>query len=319
MGNDKKPIAIYYEQQDWFRPLFAELDKRGTKYVRLDARQHTYNPGGGDGDYKLFFNRMSPSAYTRGNANGIFYTLSYLSHLERNGARVVNGHRAFSVETSKATQISLLKELGLPFPEARVINHASQAVEATKGLRWPIVIKPNIGGSGAGITRFENVEEIERAVAKGKIDFGLDGTALVQEFIPARGGFITRVEVLGGNYLYAIRVYLSGDGYNLCPADICQTTDGTELARAACPVDAPKSGLRVEGYTPPVAVIEAVERIMNAAGIEVGGVEYMIDDRDGKLLYYDINALSNFVADGPRVVGFDPFVKLADYLEQEAR
>ncbi len=66
-------------------------------------------------------------------------------------------------------------------------------------------------------------------------------------------------------------------------------------------------------------MISAVERIMNAAGIEVGGVEYIVDDRDGKLLYYDINALSNFVADGPRVVGFDPFAKLADYLEQEAR
>jgi len=37
----------------------------------------------------------------------------------------------------------------------------------------------------------------------------------------------------------------------------------------------------------------------------------------GKLYYYDINALSNFVADAPRVVGFDAFSRLADYLEQE--
>jgi hypothetical protein len=35
-------------------------------------------------------------------------------------------------------------------------------------------------------------------------------------------------------------------------------------------------------------------------------------------LYYDINALSNFVADGVNVVGFDPFVKLVDWLEAEA-
>ncbi len=57
---------------------------------------------------------------------------------------------------------------------------------------------------------------------------------------------------------------------------------------------------------------------MNAADIEVGGIEYLIDDRDGKLYFYDINALSNFVADGPKVVGFDPFAKLVDFLEQEA-
>src|SRR2546429_8212850 len=57
---------------------------------------------------------------------------------------------------------------------------------------------------------------------------------------------------------------------------------------------------------------------MRAAHIDVGGVEYMIDDRDGQLYYYDINALSNFVADAPRVVGFDPFPRLVDYLEREA-
>jgi hypothetical protein len=58
---------------------------------------------------------------------------------------------------------------------------------------------------------------------------------------------------------------------------------------------------------------------MAAAGIEVGGVEFMVDDRDGQRVYYDINALSNFVADGQKVVGFDSFAKLADWLEAEAK
>jgi hypothetical protein len=82
-------------------------------------------------------------------------------------------------------------------------------------------------------------------------------------------------------------------------------------------VDAPKNGLRVEAYTPPSDVVEAVERIMAEAGIELGGVEYMIDDRDGQIYYYDVNALSNFVADAPRIIGFDPFARLADWLERE--
>jgi hypothetical protein len=94
--------------------------------------------------------------------------------------------------------------------------------------------------------------------------------------------------------------------------------DGDALDRAACPADAPLNGLRVEGYTPPDHVIAAVERIAVAAGIELGGIEYMIDERDGRLFYYDINALSNFVADASRIVGFDPFARLADWLEAEA-
>ena len=65
-------------------------------------------------------------------------------------------------------------------------------------------------------------------------------------------------------------------------------------------------------------MIGACEAIAQGAGIDVGGIESMIDDRDGQRVYYDINALSNFVADGERVVGFNPFAKLVDWLEVEA-
>ncbi len=139
----------------------------------------------------------------------------------------------------------------------------------------------------------------------------------MQEFIPARDGHITRVEVLGGDYLYAINVFGTADNFNLCPADICLTTDGVALDRAACPADAPKNKIRVEGTTPPDDAVADVERIMEAAGIDIGGVEFVVDDRDGQRYYYDINALSNFVADAPRVIGFDPFERLADYLEAQ--
>ena len=309
------PLAIYYEHPDWFRPLFAELDRRGTNYVKLDARRHFYDPGQTKREYGVLFNRMSPSAYLRSEGHGIFSTAGFLAHQERLGTRVVNGRQAFATETSKALQLTLLQGLGLPYPKARVIGDPAAAPAASDGLRFPVVVKANIGGSGAGIVRYDSLEELEQAVHGGRIDMGIDGAALVQEFVPARDGRITRVETLGGKYLYAIHVYTPGDSFNLCPADICQTVDGVELSRGAASADTPRSSLRVEGYTPPPEVIAAVERIMAASGIDVGGIEYMVDDRDGSLLYYDINALSNFVADAPRVVGFDPFAKLADYLE----
>jgi glutathione synthase/RimK-type ligase-like ATP-grasp enzyme len=222
MTTTARPIGIYYEHPDWFRPLFTELDRRGTPYERLDAGRHRYDATNGDGSqYSLVFNRMSPSAYLRGRGHSILYTLNYLAHLEQLGVRVVNGLNAFRVETSKALQLSLLKSLDLPFPAARVINHRSEAPAASEGLRFPVVIKANIGGSGAGIVRFDTRADLERAVGEGRVELGLDQTALVQEFIPARGGHITRVEVLGGRYLYAINVYSTGESFNLCPADIC--------------------------------------------------------------------------------------------------
>ena len=314
---NSRTLAVYYEHPDWFRPLFAELDRRAVPFVALDATRHSYDPRDIEIPYAAVFNRMSPSAYLRGHGHGIFYTLQYLNHLENAGIRVINGQKAFAIEMSKARQLSLLDSLLLPYPRTRVINSPSVAVDAAEGLRFPIVVKANIGGSGAGIVRFDSREELINAVNNNQLDLGIDQTALVQEFIPARGGHITRVETLGGKYLYAIKVFTTGESFNLCPADICQTTDGQELARSACPSDAPRSGLRVEGFTPPPDVIRSVERIVQAAEIDVGGVEYIVDDRDGSLFYYDINALSNFVADAPRVVGFDPHVNLVDFLERE--
>lgn len=311
-------IGIYYEHPHWFTPLFTELDRRGTSHARLHAERHSFDPAE-QPPYDLVFNRMSPSAWLRGHGNAVFYTHHFLAHLERRGVRVINGSRAFHAETSKALQLSVLRELGLPYPRARVINDPADAPGAAGELEFPIVVKPNVGGSGAGVQRFDNAEQLAAAVATRSLELGPDHTALVQEFIPSEEGRITRVEVLGGRFLYAIRVYSSGETFNLCPADVCQTTEGTALVRTACPVDAPKNGLRVEGYEPPRQIVRDVERIAEACGIEVGGIEYAIDERDGRLYYYDINALSNFVADAPRVVGFDPFARLVDFLEKEAR
>ena len=310
-------LGIYYEHPDWYRPLFAELDRRGVGYDAIHADAHLYDPSETTTPYAVVFNRMSPSAWMRGRSHLVFYTLQYLAHLQRLGVRVINGYDAWKTEISKAYQLSLLEELDLPYPRARVIHQASQAPAAAEGLRFPVIVKPNIGGSGAGIRKFETPESLQRAAQNGAFDLGIDSTALVQECLIPDEGRIVRVEVLNGSYLYAIRIYTPGDSFNLCPADVCQGVDGAELARPACPVDAPKNNLRVEAYTPPPGIARAVERIMQAAGIELGGVEYMVDGRDGRPYFYDINALSNFVADGPRVLGFDPFARLADWLEGE--
>lgn len=308
-----KPIALFHEHPDWFRPLFAELDRRDVPYVRIDAAAHCYDPAERETRYALVFNRASPSAYLRDHGQTTFHTLNWLRHLERLGTPVVNGADVYALELSKAWQIDVLEELGLPSPRTRVINHASQAMDAARGLRYPVLIKANVGGSGAGITSYANEAELSRAVLEESLDFGVDRVALVQEQAPLRGGHITRVETLGGRYLYGINVY-PAEGFNLCPADVCQTTDGQALVRGACAVDAPKNGMRVEGATPPSEIIAQVERIAQRVKLDVGGIEYFVDDRDGRHYFYDINALSNFVADAPRVVGFDPFERLVDYL-----
>jgi hypothetical protein len=144
----------------------------------------------------------------------------------------------------------------------------------------------------------------------------MDRIALVQELIPARDGHITRVETLGGKFLYAIDIRTTGEDFNLCPAEICQI-EGVAAFLEGGATKVPEAKLRVQPSTPPRSLIDAVEKIVAVGSIDVGGVEYVVDDRDGRAAFYDINALSNFVADAPRIVGFDPNVRLVDFLEQQ--
>src|SRR5206468_11617583 len=94
--------------------------------------------------------------------------------------------------------------------------------------------------------------------------------------------------------------------------DLCHETQGAALDGAACPAE--RSGHRVEHFDPPLEIRAEVEAIARAAHLDVGGIEYLESRRDGWRYYYDVNALSNFVADPVRVLGFDPTERLVDTL-----
>ncbi|MBV9438634.1 MAG: hypothetical protein JOZ24_01445, partial [Candidatus Eremiobacteraeota bacterium] len=247
--------------------------------------------------------------------DAIPYVRDLLAACELHHIPTINGARAYDYEISKAKQLALLASLGLAAPRSRVVHRAEQAPQAARELRFPIVLKPNVGGRGAGVVRFDEPAILDEAALSGTLDLGPDGVALVQELIPKRDGKITRVEVLDGRYLYAIDVRTSGETFDLCPADICRvpTAVGESCAAEPAPtVTATKAD-------PPADAIADVERIARAAGIEIGGVEFLVDDRDGRRLYYDINALSNFVANPVETLGFDPWERLGDWLETRVR
>ena len=324
-----KPIGVLYEHPEWFLPLFGELDRRGLPYVRIPAHEHAFDPAARSAAYSLVLNRVSASSYLRGHANAILHAQQYVEHLEAIDVPVVNGSRAFAMDTSKARQLTLLAALGLPHPRSRAVNHVGGIETAAAELSYPIIVKPNIGGSGALMRRFDTEAELRAALAVGELDgiLGLDSTAIVQEYHPPRDGSIVRVEALDDRFLYAIRIHNDpSQGFNICPADICQTPDSPSPvstppvdAFELCPADAPaKKALKIEVANPPAWAIEAVLRILRSAKIDVGGVEYLESERDGRLYFYDVNSLSNFVTDAPRLVGFDPFERFVDYLERRA-
>lgn len=307
-------IGILDEHPEWSRRLIAELESRDLVVEKIDHSRHGFDPRDRGRRYDVLVNRSSPSSHRRGHGSVLFYTEALLDHHAVLGVPVVNPVAAYRFEKSKALQVALFERLGVRYPRTVVVNHAEPLRKAADGLRFPVLVKPNVGGSGALIERFDDREALEARAAD--LDFGPDGVALLQEYLEPRDGAIVRVEVLDGRALYAIRIVKRATDFNLCPADLCQAPS-PPAAAGACPADA-VPGLEVTRYHAPDDVVEQAIALTRAASIDVGGVEYLVSARDGLPYFYDLNATSNFVGDAPRVLGFDPFPAFADYIVRVA-
>ncbi len=294
-------LAILYEHPKWFEPLFAALDRLGIAYTAIRLSDHSFDPASADLPAPVIFSRVAMSSFLREADHGIFYAQSLLAHWAARGAHVLNGAEVLAVDSSKARQLSIISGLGHSVPETRVVHRPDDLVPAARDMRFPLLTKANIGGSGAGIVRYASIEELSASVRDGTIPDSVDKVLLLQDYVPARGGVIARIETLGGRFLYAIEVETGGDSFDLCPADACLAAPG-------------RTAIRMTAVTPAPHIIEAAERIAQAVGMDVGGVELLIDDRDGTPRFYDINALSNFVANPLDVLGWDPHDRLVDYI-----
>lgn len=303
-------LVVLYEHPEWQKPLFEALDRRGVAYAAYDLKSAAFSEVDPP-QAPLYFNQASPSAYVRGNTRAVPFTLALLRHLELNGARVLNGSKAFELELSKSTQAALLRRLGVDHPR----TVAFSAVEALRGrddLSWPAMLKPEQGGSGARMHLVSSLAELEALLAERPDLWLPDNLLLLQQYVPhdpERG--IIRLEFLGGDLLYAMRVVSHGR-FNLCPSEFCNPASPTAGADGEVDIDpAPP----VEFYPYPEVPGEAVEtgrRISEAAHLDVGGIEYI--EIDGRRVFYDINANSNLRGPIAAAFGFDPFERVVDFL-----
>nr|WP_294168514.1 alpha-L-glutamate ligase [uncultured Sphingomonas sp.] len=294
-------LLILYEHPLWFEPLFAALDRSGIDYRAVRITDHQFDLAEGP-PAPVIFNRVAMSSFLREPEHPLFYTAALLDHWRRGGAKVLNGPEVLAIDTSKARQLSLIRSLGHAVPDTRVVHRAADLAAASEGMGWPLLVKANIGGSGAGITRYGSREELERSVAEGSTPRSIDQVLLLQDYVPPRRGAILRLETLAGRFLYALEVESGGDSFDLCPADACLAQPG-------------KAAIRMQAVEPPAEIVLAAEEIAQVVGMDVGGVEVVIDDRDGSPRFYDVNALSNFVAKPLEVLGWDPHDRLVDYLQ----
>jgi glutathione synthase/RimK-type ligase-like ATP-grasp enzyme len=299
-------LAIVYEHPHWFEPLFAALERRGVAFAKIDLTDHCFDPLEAAPPAPVILSRVAMSGFLRDPEHPIFYAGALLDCWRRKGARVLNGADVVAIDSSKARQLALIAGRGHAIPQTRVVHRLLDVARAARTMRFPLLVKANLGGSGAGIARYSSFGELERSVLEETVPTSIDKVLLVQDYVPPRGGKILRLETLGGRFLYAIEVDSTGESFDLCPADACVARPG-------------RAAIVMTAVTPAAELIDAAEDIAAAIGLDVGGLEVAIDDRDGTPRFYDINALSNFVANPLDVLGWDPHERLVDYLQSVIR
>ena len=280
-------VFVLHENPDWYPPFAAAFDAEGVEHEQWLL---------GDGSLDLneapppgvFWSRMSASSHTRGHGLAKDHTRAVLAWLEAAGRRVVNGRRVLELEMSKVDQLTALRAAGFDVPRTYAVVGSADLLAVAGKLPTPFVCKHNQGGKGLGVRKFDSVDEL------AGYDGSPDGITLVQEYVPPAEPFITRVEIVGGEFVYAIKADVGRGGFELCPADACAVDDE------------PLFSLRTDLDQ------SIVDRYLDFAarhGIEIAGFEF-IETADGRLVTYDINTNTNYNPDieaiaprsGPRMI-----------------
>jgi glutathione synthase/RimK-type ligase-like ATP-grasp enzyme len=311
-------VYVLYENPDWMPPLQRELQRAEVPYetwfIHSGHFDLSQEPPEG-----VFLNRMSPSSHTRGHRDSVDYTRELLVWLESYGRRVINGSGALALEISKVRQYEALRRAGLRTPRTIAVAGGPSALkEAARHLPVPFITKHNRGGKGLGIQLCRSFEAFAAYVDSPAFEPPMDHITLLQEYIESPEPYITRVEIVDGQFLYAIRSDTSR-GFQLCPAERCESGD------ANCPTtDAPPNGnadrqslfsLR-QGFNDPI--IAQYVAFMRHNGLDLAGIEF-IEDQQGNKITYDVNGTTNYAPGVEERHGLNGMAAVVRLLARELR
>jgi len=304
-------IYVIHENEAWVEPLrsaFQELSLPFEEWF-LDKGVLDFS---GEPPPGVFYNRMSASSHTRGHRYAAEYTSCVLPWLELHRRRVVNGTRALRLEINKIAQYAELGRFGIRAPRTLAAVGRDAIISAAKQMEGSFITKHNRAGKGLGVRLFHSVDALESYVRSPLFEDSVDGVTLIQQYIKAPEPFITRVEFVGGKFLYAVRVDTTL-GFELCPADVCEVGD------AMCPVwEAPSTAAPrfevIEGFDHPI--VERHRKLLAANYAEVAGVEFITDER-GEPYTYDINTNTNYNSAAEQRSGKSGMRAVAAFLGQE--
>jgi hypothetical protein len=297
-------LYVIHENPDWYPPFAAAFDQAGLPHEQWLLGEAVIDlteappPG-------VFWSRMSASSHTRGHPYAKDQTRGVLAWLEASGRRVVNGRRVLDLEMSTVEQLAALRAAGFDVPRTFAVAGTTELIAVAGKLPVPFISKHNQGGKGLGVRMFSGHAEFEAYVSGPEYEPPVDGITLLQEYLQAAEPRITRVEIVGGEFIYAINADTARGGFELCPADACA------IGPAGGAEPEPSLFALRAGFSHPI-----IGRYLDFAarhGIGIAGFEF-IETADGRLVTYDINTTTNYNADIEAIAPRPALAAVAAYL-----
>ena len=295
MSSSQPKIYALHENPEWFPPFARAFEREG-----MEVEEWLLTEGVLDLDSVppegIFWSRISASSHTRNHGLSKDYARAVLAWLEANGRRTVNGRRILELEMSKVDQLMALRAADIDTPRTVAAVGRSQILAAAKKFKAPFMTKHNQGGKGLGVRKFDSHEELADYVTSDEFEEPQDGITLIQEFIQAAEPFITRAEIVGGEFIYAIQADTARGGFQLCPADACEIDAVTgQLIMPPGATIAPEEGQQLFSLREDFdhSIIDKYLEFTRRTGLEVCGIEF-IEAEDGRVLTYDVNTNTNY-------------------------
>ncbi len=144
--------------------------------------------------------------------DGSILQLGYGKNQKRIEATLTENSSCVSVDIACNKQLTknILHEYGIPVPAGKVVKSEQEALEYSEKLGYPVVVKPNYGSHGKGVSiNLRNPQEVLEAY---KIAKEYEDTILVEKYIK---GSYYRVLVVGNKVVAAshrICAHVTGDG-----------------------------------------------------------------------------------------------------------
>ncbi|MDE8701826.1 hypothetical protein PZH32_02485 [Adlercreutzia equolifaciens] len=270
-----KRVGILYESDEWsdwklHRELEAALG-RPVAMINMEAD----NCLDAAAECEVLVSCVFASAVFRGHEHAAASMNALVHGALPESVELINPRRAHGFEVSKAAAAQALEAAGLTVPPVLGLGRPEELRGAEERWRYPCVIKPDCGGR---TTHTAVLHDASQAVAF--LEEAPDLRFIVEEFIPARAGFMTRMELVDGALALVVKRSIAPNG-----------------------LSSYHEGSTYELYPDcPEPVREAVRAAAAALDIQFGSFD-VIEGADGRTYLIDANSVSNVSEDCTELFG----------------